>query len=83
MTVRALMQTYSCAGQTSEVKEAEGFLSRSLEDKGFVFVLLEIIRDDGCTFSVRTAACVLLKEAVRKHWHMVYMSIGSMYPICR
>ena len=70
VTVRALMQTYSCAGQTSEVKEAEGFLSRSLEDKGFVFVLLEIIRDDGCTFSVRTAACVLLKEAVRKHWHI-------------
>ena len=69
VTVRALMQTFSCAGQTSEVREAEGFLNRSLEDKEFVFVLLEIIRDAE-NFSVRTAACLLLKEAVRKHWHI-------------
>lgn len=69
LTVQALVQTYSCGCETSNVRQAEAFLSRRMEDGAFLFQLLDIIESSG-NVSARISACVLLKDGMRRHWHV-------------
>ena len=69
LTVQALVQTYSCGCETSNVREAEAFLSRRMEDSAFLFQLLDVI-ETSINASARISACVLLKDGMRRHWHV-------------